>query len=298
MNAHKRIERCEFHMMLIAVVMLVFFTGIKSVDAQEALEESVSRYSPGDVFRDCVQCPEMVVVPAGTFNMGSNASEEGRLDREGPVHQVTISVPFAVGKYEVTFSEWDACVAAGGCNGYRPKDAGWGRANLPVIYVTWEEANEFARWLSSETGKQYRLLSESEWEYVARAGTTGPFHFGSTISTDQANYRGNYTYGNGRKGVNRQKTVPVGIFPPNKFGLHDMHGNVLEWVEDCWHDDYRGAPTDGSAWTSGGDCDSRVLRGGSWNIKPRNLRAADRNWNGAGYRSITFGFRVARTLTP
>ena len=263
-----------------------------------ALEEYVSRYSPGDVFRDCSGCPEMVVVPAGKFNMGANVSEKYSQDSERPVHQVTISEPFAVGKYEVTFSEWDACVAAGGCGGYRPDDVGWGRGNRPVIYVSWEDANRFARWLSSETGKQYRLLSESEWEYAARAGTTGPFHFGSTISTDQANYNGNYTYGNVREGVYRERTVPVGSFPSNKFGLHDMHGNVHEWVEDCWHSDYRGAPTDGSTWTSGGDCDSRGLRGGSWGSLPGNLRAANRNWNVTGVRDNYGGLRVARTLTP
>ena len=253
----------------------------------------------GKTFRDCTGCPEMVVVPAGTFNMGSNASEESRGDDEGPVHQVTISVPFAVSKYEVTFSEWDACIAAGGCGGYRPDDEGWGRGNRPVINVSWEDANEFVRWLSSETSKKYRLLSESEWEYVARAGTTGPFHFGSTISTDQANYDGDYTYGNGREGVYRGKTVQVGSFPSNRFGLHDMHGNVWEWVEDCSHSDYRGAPTDDSAWTSGGDCDKRVLRGGSWFNGPGVLRAAFRFWYVAGFRdSSGFGFRVARTLTP
>ena len=253
----------------------------------------------GKTFHDCTGCPKMVVVPAGTYYMGSNASEEGRDDDEGPVHEVTISVPFAVGKYEVTFSEWDACVAAGGCGGYRSDDKGMGRGNRPVINVSWEDANEFVRWLSSETGKQYRLLSESEWEYAARAGTTGPFHFGSTISTDQANYGGYYAYGNGRKGVYRKKTVPVGSFSSNKFGLHDMHGNVSEWVEDCWHDDYRGAPTDGSAWTSGGYCNYRVLRGGAWNNYVWNLRAANRgDWNESGVRNNFYGIRVARTLTP
>ena len=301
MNAHNRIERCGFHMMLIAVVMLVFVTGIKSVDAQEAQEESVIRYSPGDVFRDCVQCPEMVVVPAGTFNMGSNASEEGSWDGERPVHQVTISVPFAVGKYEVTFSEWDACFAAGGCDdgvNQPGGDEGWGRANRPVINVSWEVANAFVRWLSRETGKQYRLLSESEWEYAARAGTTGPFHFGSTISTEQANYDGRYTYGDGRRGVYRGQTVPVGSFPSNKFGLHDMHGNVGEWVEDCVHDNYVGAPMNGSAWVSGDACYIRVVRGGSWILGPSHSRSALRgggvDWIGTFYN----GFRVARTLTP
>ncbi len=298
MNANKRIERCGFHVMLIAVVMLVFVTEIKSVDAQDALEEYVSRYSPGDVFRDCVKCPEMVVVPAGTFNMGSNTSEEGRWDNEGPVHQVTISVPFAVGKYEVTFSELDACLAAGGCGAYRPGDEGWGRATRPVINVSWVDASNFVRWLSSETGKQYRLLSESEWEYVARAGTTGPFHFGSTISTDQANYNGGFTYGNGRKGVYRGKTMPVGSFPPNKFGLYDMHGNVWEWVEDCLHENYVGAPMNGSAWTSGDDCNFRALRGGSWFIGPRHSRAANRDWGVDWIGGFLDGFRVARTLAP
>ena len=297
MNAHKQIERCEFHLMLIAVVILAFVTVIKSVDAQEALEESVSRYSPGDVFRDCVQCPEMVVVPAGTFNMGSNESEERRDDDEGPVHQVTISQPFAVGKYEVTFLEWDFCVAAGGCSGHRPDDEGWGHANRPVIDVSWKDANEYVRWLSIETGKQYRLLSESEWEYVARAGTAGPFHFGSTISTDQANYTGIPAYGNGREGVYRRKTVPVGSFPPNKLGLHDVHGNVWEWVEDCWHENYVGAPMNGSAWTSGGNCYKRVLRGGSWNYGTGHLRAANRGRNFSGVRAYDSGFRVARRLT-
>ena len=221
----------------------------------------------------------MVVVPAGTFNMGSNASEEDSDDSEPPVHQVTIFVPFAVGKYEVTFSEWDACVAAGGCGGYRPDDNSWGRANRPVMNVSWEDANEFVRWLSTETGKQYRLLSESDWEYVARAGTTGPFHFGSTISTDQANYDGDYTYGNGREGVYRGKTVQVGSFPSNRFGLHDMHGNVWEWVEDCWHGDYSGAPTDGSAWTIWRQLPdrTRVARRFLVHARPWFLRAADRS---------------------
>ena len=249
-------------------------------------------------FTDCEGCPEMVVVPAGTFNMGSNESEEGIRDYEGPVHQVTISVPFAVGKYEVTFSEWDACVAAGGCGGYRPDDEGWGRGNRPVINVSWEDAQAFVGWLSRETGQDYRLLTESEWEYAARAGTTEPFHFGSTISTDQANYDGNSIYGNGRKGVYRGKPMPVGSFPPNKFSLYDMHGNVWEWVEDCWHKYYLDAPVNGSAWTSGNACDVRVLRGGSWNNRPRSVRAASRGWNETWDRNNDDGFRVARTLTP
>ena len=225
------------------------------------------------VFRDCPECPEMVVVPAGNFMMGSTAYE-----REVPQHRrVNIPRPFAVGKYEVTFAEWDACVAGGGCNGYRPGDGGWGRGRRPVIYVSWRDAKSYVEWLSRKTGERYRLLSEAEWEYVARAGT---------ISTDQANYDG------------RRRTVHVGTFPANDFGLHDVHGNVWEWVEDCWHDNYSGAPTDGSAWTSGGDCNMRMSRGGSWNsLLPRVLQSA-RNWNAARSRDNFLGFRIARTLTP
>ena len=253
---------------------------------------------PGRVFRDCETCPEMVVVPAGSFTMGSPALEEDRFDSEGPQHAVMISRAFAVGKYEVTFAEWDACVASGGCNGYRPGDRGWGRGRRPVIDVSWNDAQAFVSWLSRKTGKEYRLLSESEWEYAARAGTSGPFHFGETISTDQANYAGYYTYGPGRKGVYRGKTVPVGSFPSNAFGLHDMHGNVREWVEECWHASYSGAPSDGSAWTTGGDCSGRVLRGGSWLDEPGVLRSAYRSWVSSGVRFSLDGFRVSRTLTP
>ena len=253
---------------------------------------------PVKVFRDCDGCPEMVVLPAGSFMMGSPSSEEGRDGDEGPVHRVTIPAPFGVGKYEVTFSEWDSCVSSGGCGDYLPFDWGWGRDRRPVVHVSWDDAKRYVSWLSRKTGKRYRLLTESEWEYAARAGTTGPFHFGSTISTDQANYNGDYTYGPGRKGVDRKKTVPVGSFPSNGFGLHDMHGNIWEWVEDCWHGSYAGAPSDGRAWVSGGNCEKRLLRGGSWNFGPGNLRSAFRFRFTAGFRYYFIGFRVARTLTP
>ncbi len=266
--------------------------------AAEEVERKREAMRPGRGFRDCPECPEMVVVPAGSFTMGSPSSEEGRWDDEGPQHRVTIAAPFAVGKYEVTFAEWDACVAAGGCGGYRPDDRGWGRGQRPVIHVSWDDAKAYVRWLSRKTGERYRLLSEAEWEYAARAGTTGPFHFGSTISTDQANYDGNDTYGSGRKGVDRERTVPVGSFPANGFGLHDVHGNVWEWVEDCWHGSYAGAPADGSAWVSGGDCGQRVLRGGSWSVNPRYLRSAYRDRYSIEDRYYNHGFRVSRTLTP
>ncbi len=245
-----------------------------------------------DVFMDCDTCPEMVVIPAGQFMMGSNVYGD-----EKPMHRVTIRQHFAVGKYEVTFREWDACTADGGCKGYRPEDRGWGRGRRPVIYVSWNDAKAYVAWLSRKSGKPYRLPSEAEWEYAARAGTTTPFHFGSTISPDQANYNGRRTYGSGRKGVYRETTVPVGSFPSNAFGLHDVHGNVWEWVEDCYNGSYAGAPSDGAAWTVG-DCSQRVLRGGSWLNAPRLVRSANRNRVGTGGRLILDGFRVARTLTP
>ena len=252
---------------------------------------------PGTRFRDCAECPELVVVPSGSYMMGSPSSEDGRYDDEGPVHRVRIGRAFAVGVYEVTFAEWDACVSGGGCYGHRPDDEGWGRGRRPVINVSWEDAKAYVEWLSRKTGKGYRLLSESEWEYVARGGTTGPFHTGSTISPSQANYDGNYTYGSGRKGRHIGKTVQVGSYPPNRFGLHDVHGNVWEWVEDCWNWSYAGAPTDGSAWESG-NCSGRVLRGGSWSNLPRNLRSAYRYLSTTGSWLNNVGFRIARTLTP
>ncbi len=279
---------------------LVFRLTVTDDEGAMASDEvTVTVISVGEVFRDCGQCPEMVVIPAGSFLMGSPSSEEGRDDDEGPQHRVEIAQPFAVGKYEVTFAEWDACRSAGGCS-HNPYDAGWGRGNRPVIYVSWEDTQEYVVWLSSETGKDYRLLTEAEWEYVARAGTTTPFHTGVTISTNQANYNGNHIYGSGTVGVYRGQTVEVGMFAGNAFGLHDMHGNVDEWVEDCEHDNYAGAPADGSAWTEGGDCGRRLLRGGSLVDFPGSLRAANRasrTGYAAGLGTGTLGFRVARTLT-
>ena len=195
---------------------------------------------------------------------------------------MTIARPFAVGKFEVTFAEWDACVAAGGCK-HRPGDEGWGRGRRPVINVSWDNAKEYVAWLSRKTGKSYRLLSEAEWEYAARAGTTTKYAFGDTISTSQAKY--------GEGG-----TVEVGSFPANRFGLYDLHGNVWEWVEDAWHPDYQGAPTDGSVWT-GGDTSLRVLRGGSWDgYFPGYLRSANRIRYHPDKRDVSIGFRVSRTL--
>lgn len=249
-------------------------------------------------FRDCAQCPLMVAVPPGWFMMGAAIDEEGARKSEFPRRRVTIPRPFAVAKYEVTFAEWTVCVFAGGCNGYRPDDRRFGQDRRPLINVSWDDAKSYVGWLSRKTGERYRLLSEAEWEYAARAGTEEAFHFGSTISTDRANYDGMHTYEWGRTGVYRGQTLPVGSFPRNRFGLHDLHGNVGEWVEDCWHDDYRGAPPDGDAWLGSGDCGRRVMRGGGWNAGPVFLRSANRTPVNAASRYDYIGFRVARTLPP
>ena len=261
----------------------------------KAEAERAERLVPGAKFRDCDECPEMVVVPAGSYRMGSPPSEAGRFVGEGPVHRVTFQQPFAVGVYEVTFAEWDECAAAGACGGYRPSDDGWGRGKRPVIHVNWTDAQAYVRWLSEKTGEEYRLLSESEWEYMARAGTTTPFHTGETISTKHANYNGNFVYGSGIRGEYRQETLPVGQFPSNAFGLHDVHGNVWEWTQDCWNASYAGAPADGRAWERG-VCGRRMRRGGSWKFAPKGLRSAFRSGDDNTLRFNEVGFRVARTI--
>jgi formylglycine-generating enzyme required for sulfatase activity len=262
-----------------------------AADVEEALK-------PQEDFQECADCPRMVVIPAGNFWMGSDDEAE-RFDNEGPRHKVTFSRPFAVGVYAVTFSEWDACVAAGGCGGYTPSDEGWGRGDRPVINVSWKEARAYVAWLSKHTRAHYRLLSEAEREYAARAGTSTPFWWGSSITPKQANYDGNYVYaGGGSKGAYCQKTLSVRSFTPNPWGLYQVHGNVWEWVEDCWHANYDGAPPDGSAWAAK-SCDARVLRGGYWFGRPQWIRAASRAASDTGFRSSYVGFRVARTLlTP
>ncbi|MEZ6030780.1 MAG: SUMF1/EgtB/PvdO family nonheme iron enzyme [Hyphomonadaceae bacterium] len=237
--------------------------------------------------------PVMVVVPGGAFTMGSPDKEVGREKREGPQRRVTVPA-FAAGKYEVTWAEYEQCVADDACAPAR--DDSWGKGDRPVTSVNWHDAKAYVDWLSSRTGATYRLLSEAEWEYAARAGTTTPFSFGATISTAQANYNGDYTYGSGKKGVNREQTTPVGSFPANAFGLHDMHGNVAELVEDCYADSYSaGQPSDGKAF-SRGSCSYRVGRGASWQDYPFLIRSASRYRITPTHRSRVWGFRVARTL--
>ena len=264
---------------------------------QAALERAplLTATSPaGTTLRECDVCPEMVVIPAGRFRMGDL---DGGGDRdERPVHDVTIATPFAVGKYEVTFAEWDACVTAGGCT-HRPGDAGWGRGKRPVINVSWDDAQEYVQWLSREVvGKPYRLLSEAEWEYVARAGTKTVYWWGGDSWLDDS--PSDYANHRGTDGADRWvSTAPVGSFKANPFGVFDTAGNVLEWVEDCQNYSYRGAPNDGSAWESG-DCYFRMLRGGALVYDPEDLRSAERYGSTHGDRSYYIGFRLARTLTP
>jgi formylglycine-generating enzyme required for sulfatase activity len=248
-----------------------------------------------DTFRECDKCPEMVVAPAGSFIMGSPDTELNRAKYEGPQHRVTFARQFAVGKFAVTFDEWDACVRDGGCSGYSPNDESWGRGRRPVIKVSWNDANAYVKWLSAKTGKIYRLLSEAEREYVARAEARTAFWWGPTISPRQANYNGTYIYGNGPTGEYRQRTVSVDSFRSNRWGIFQVHGNVWEWTQDCWHKNYVGAPAEGSPWESG-RCDYRIVRGGSWATYPGDLRSAVRGRFAVDFRSDSLGFRVGRTL--
>jgi formylglycine-generating enzyme required for sulfatase activity len=238
----------------------------------------------GKVFRDCAVCPEMVEIPGGQFMMGSY---DGEVD-ERPAHRISISQPFAAGRFEVTFAEWDACVADRGCN-YRPDDMGWGRGSRPVINVSYNDiAREYLPWLSAKTGKQYRFLTEAEWEYAARAGTETVYFWGNEVGHNRANCGGCGSQWDGKQ------TAPVGSFEPNGFGLHDMHGNVRELVEDDYAH-YAEAPSDGAARKIG-NYSYRVVRGGSWDDIPKHMRSTGRN-SISSVRAAVLGFRVARTLS-
>jgi formylglycine-generating enzyme required for sulfatase activity len=252
---------------------------------------------PSYAFRDCAKCPEMVVIPAGSFTMGAPDNEADRNSNEGPQRLVTIARPLAVGKFEVTFAEWEACVAGGGCKGNpSPADESWGKDRHPVINVSWDDAMEYVAWLSRSTGKSYRLLTEAEWEYAARAGTTSPFSTGATITPDQANFQTAFKEdGDSREGEYREQTIKVGSFAANPWELHDMHGNVWEWVQDNWHEDYAGAPTDGAV-RPGGDAAMRTKRGGGWYSLSSEVRAATREGDQPDHRGADIGFRVARGL--
>jgi formylglycine-generating enzyme required for sulfatase activity len=247
---------------------------------------------PGDSFNECKEdCPEMIVVPAGSFTMGAMTIESQAMGyaTEIPQHAVTIARPFAVSKFELTFDEWDACVAHGNCL-QGVSDGGWGRGKQPAIYVSWEDAKRYVEWIGIVTGKPYRLLSEAEFEYATRAGTKTVYPWGDEIGKNHANCKGcgsQWDY---------KQTAPVGSFAPNSFGLYDMVGNVWEWVEDCAHNNYGAAPLDGSAWIQNGDCNNRVVRSGSWYADESSVASADRYWTSTDHRSDNLGFRIARTL--
>ena len=237
---------------------------------------------PGELFRDCPDCVELVVVPAGEFDMGSTTKAT-----EQPVHHVEIRKDFAIGRRLVTFAQWDRCVAEGGCK-FVPPDQGFGRGDRPVTDVSWDDAKEFVAWLSKTTGKPYRLPTEAEFEYAARAGSATPYWWGKDIGTGHAQCA---ECGGSETG----RSLPVGSFRPNPFGLYDTAGDAAEWVEDCWNPSYRSAPDDGSAATSG-DCSLRVLRGGSFGDKAAALRSSARFRYDVDVRYYANGFRVARDL--
>jgi formylglycine-generating enzyme required for sulfatase activity len=236
----------------------------------------------------------MVILPLGSYTMGSPASEAGRAPTEGPQHRVAIALQIAVGKFEVTFDEWAMCVREGGCK-ENPGDGAWGKGRRPVINVSWNDAKQYVKWLAEKTGKGYRLLSEAEWEFAARAGNGAAFSFGASISADQANYDAAFAYAGGATGTKLGKTATVGSYKPNAYGLYDMHGNVAEWIEDCLNDNYAGAPTDGAVWASG-NCGQRLVRGGSWESNPAAVRSASRAYFIPFVRLNSVGLRVARGL--
>jgi formylglycine-generating enzyme required for sulfatase activity len=267
-----------------------------------------------DPFPADLWSPETVRLSPGTFLMGSPEGESDRLAVEGPQHLVAIAKAFAVGKFAVTVEQFATFIADSGhpvsatCKQWNGTDwqeqAGSFRSpgfaqtgNHPAVCVSWEDAQAYACWLSARTGHHYRLLTEAEWEYAARSATVTPFWWGTSITPDQANYNAGTIYGpNGRSGDWRQHTVPVDSFKPNPWGLHQMNGNIWEWVEDCWSRGYHHAPTDGSARQAATRCEQRVLRGGSWLNGGRGLRCARRHAAHPQLRRSDVGFRIAKTL--
>jgi len=328
---------------MLGFVMVAFVSSVSPQSSSPATgtRNDLKEFRPGQTFRDCPGCPEMVVTPTGSVMMGSPVGELGSSDIERPLHRLTVQ-QFAVGKFDVTRGQWAEFVSStkretpAGCSysGF-PKEkensASWRNLgftqddNHPVVCITWEDAQDYVHWLSQRTGRKYRLLTEAEWEYASRAGTTTPYPWGSTASHEYANYGPDKGHGHGlATGRDRWVyTSPVGSFPPNPFGLYDMNGNVLQWVQDCLAASYAGVPSDGSAYETDGElklsgdfaelsggrsCWYRILRGGDWGDPPEEIRSALRNFGPTeqapekikklfGYpRSAGVGFRVARTL--
>lgn len=245
--------------------------------SSQSIDPSLFRHLYEEVGLESLLLGKLVEIPAGSFMMGSNKESD-----EQPVHKVDLR-GFKMQEAQLTFAQWELCVAAGGC-AYQPNDQGWGKAERPVINVSYDDITQlYLPWLNRITGKNFRLPSEAEWEYACRAGTTTEYSWGNDIGSSHANY-----------GVSEYGTVPVKSYQPNAFGLYDMHGNVWEWTQDCWSGNYNGAPADGSAWQKGEECDLRVLRGGSWNVSARSLRAASRYRDFTDYRNRALGFRLVQ----
>ncbi|NQE33243.1 formylglycine-generating enzyme family protein [Microcoleus asticus] len=263
-----------------------FDFDVITVDAEgkeNSHRKSFARFFPEDLGKGVML--EMVYIRGGTFMMGSPATEEGRDSCESPQHQVKVSAFFA-GKYPITQAQWQAVMGKGN------NPSSFKGEKRPVENVSWNLAVKFCGKLSQKTGKPYRLLSEAEWEYACRASTTTPFHFGETITANLVNYHANSPYANAPKGLYRRERTDVGSFPPNAFGLYEIHGNVWEWCSDRWHTNYNGSPTDGSSWASGTSY-PRVQRGGSWLNNAVDCRSAHRHWDCAGSGDSSIGFRVA-----
>ncbi|WP_460826593.1 formylglycine-generating enzyme family protein, partial [Massilia terrae] len=294
---------------------LAYATIATTAPAAASLAPSAAPYASRGRLRDrflddSAQGPELVVLPAGRFQMGSGSDEQQAaldagarkawLEREVPRHLVAIGRDFAIGRHPVSVADWRAFVLA---TRWKPSgDVNWSAPGFiqtdehPVVGVNWHDAQLYVRWLSTRTGKRYRMPSEAEWEYACRAGSGTPFNVGDDIRPDQANYDTRFAWAGKERGVPRRGTTAAGSYPPNAWGLCDMHGNVWEWVQDVMHDSYEGAPIDGGAWQAGGDQERRVLRGGSWLYHPRYLRSAVRNGFAARLSNDKVGFRVVREV--
>lgn len=264
---------------------MIFLGVLGSIALSMFASMPANAQSNPEPFRDCEACPLVKMVPPGKFRMGDLSSEASH--NQIPTREVTIAKAFAVGVYEITYDEFDDCVADGGCL-HRPDDGGWGRGQKPVDSVNWDDAQEYVRWLSSKTGEHYRLLTEAETEYVTRAGTSTQYPWGDTFEKGHASCQG--------CGNALWTGLTIGMFKPNAWGLYDTVGSRDEWVQDCWHDTYEGAPTDGSAWMDE-DCERHVLRGGAWYGRTKIIRSSSRSRALTYERANVYGFRVAREIS-
>ena len=293
---------------------LVFVTAVAC--AMSVISDPSTAQEPaGTLFQDCSDCPEMIVVPSGTFLMGTPETEPQREADEGPQVEVTFGYNFAVSRFEITKAEYakfaeetgftsgNSCYIIEGAEwaekeGHDWTDIGFKQSgNEPVGCINWFEAEAYTKWLSEKTDKPYRLLSEAEWEYAARAGTTTIFSFGDQVTPTHANYNAAKSYNGAPTGPYWAKTLPVGSYAPNAFGLYDMHGNMFEWVADCWQENLAGSPADGSVWNDGADCEKRSWRGGGWFNDPQSLRSGLRDSGAPTVKSNDIGFRVALSLS-